>query len=230
MKVFNRQKFESFYDRDSEVTFSDIEFRRCYFESCRLSITREPRLRSTIRNINLLNCEQHGCAVNAAIIEDVLVDGLKTHGLLQTWAAVFKHVILRGFINRVMFSSAVAAGLATKTEQLAFDEANAECYATVDWALDISEGEFEECEIQGIPARLIRRDPATQVVVKRQKAIQGHWRELDLSKTHWGTSIAFLLERGEGDTVLVAGKRDKKFRQLVDGLKLLRDSGVAEPD
>jgi hypothetical protein len=76
---------------------------------------------------------------------------------------------------------------------------------------------------------LIRRDPETQVVVTREKAIEGAWRNLDLSKTWWATSLEFFVKRGDADVVLVAPKRDRKFRDLLDGLKALRDAGVAEP-
>lgn len=230
MRLFERQEFDSFYDNDSARSFSDIEFHRCTFVSCALSITDDPALRSTIRNVKLLNCETYGCTLHTAIVEDVTIDGLKTHGLRQTWGAVFKHVTLRGKIGRLMFSPAVSPGFATLRQQRAFDEANERFYSTVDWALDIREAEAEEVDIRGIPARLIRRDPVDQVVVTRQKAMQGTWRQLNLEKTHWATSIELFLEWGEPDWVLVAGKRDRNYRRLVDGLKALRDAGVAEPD
>lgn len=242
IRVLEKEEFRSFYDcsfyqrsgrtydNDSGRTFSDLEFRKCRFISSAISITRMPELRSAVRNVRLIQCEQRGCALEAAIVEDVLVDSLKTNGLLQTWGAVFKHVTLRGKIGRVMISPAVATGTATPAQQRAFDEANAAYYAGVDWALDIREAEFEEGEIQRVPARLIRRDPRTQVVVKREKAMQGTWRQLDLSRTHWATSLEFLLERGDPDVVLVAPKRHRKYRDLLDGLKALRDAGVAEPD
>ena len=230
MRVFEKQEFHSFYDRDSGRIFEDLEFRKCYFEGSAISVTLDPRLRSTVRNVRLIQCARRGCSIWPAVVEDVLVDGLKTNGLLQTWGAVFKHVTLRGRIDRVMFSSAVAPGQATQQQQRAFDEANAAYYASVGWALDISEAEFEEGEIQRVPAHLVRRDAATQVVVKREKAMQGAWRQLDLSKTHWATSLEFLLNRGDADVVLVAPKRHRKYRDLLDGLKALRDAGVAEPD
>jgi hypothetical protein len=129
-----------------------------------------------------------------------------------------------------MTSSAIAPGVATAEQQRAFDTANAAYYAQVDWALDITEAEFEEGEIQGVPAALVRRDPATQVVVKRSRALQGGWRQLDLERTHWATAIEFLLERGDQDVVLVAPKRHHNFPALRDGLQALRDRGVAEPD
>lgn len=228
MNVFEKQVFECFYDSDSGRVFSDFEFRHCRFVSSSISITRKPELRSTVRNVMLIGCEQHGCAIHSAILEDVLVDSFKTNGLFQTWGAVFKHVSLRGRMGRVMFSPAIAPGMATKAQQQAFDETNAAYYSNVDWALDLREGEFQECEIQCVPARLIRRDPETQVVVTRAKAAQGEWRRLDLSKTHWHVSLQFLLNRGDQDVVLVAPKRNPKFLDLLAGLQLLREAGVAE--
>lgn len=234
MKIFENQTFERFYDQDSGNLFSDLEFRKCRFESCAISITRDPSLRSTIRNVKLIDCEEFTCSLYTAIVEDMLIDGLKTSGaaggLFQIWAAVFKHVILKGKIRRVMFSPVVSLGKATKEQQQAFDDANATYYKDVDWALDISQGEFEECEIQCVSAHLIKRDPETQVVVTRAKAARGEWRQLDLSKTHWPISLQFLINRGDQDVVLVAPKRSKKFRDLLAGLKMLRDAGVAEPN
>jgi hypothetical protein len=181
--------------------------------------------------VRLISCEQRGSSIWGAILDDVIVDGFSTNGqLFQTWGAVFKHVTLRGKIGRIMISPAVKGGLATPSQQRAFDEANAEFYSGVDWALDIREAEFEEGEFQRVPAHLIRRDPETQVVVKREAAMRGEWRNLDLSKTHWATSIEFFLERGDHDVVLVAPKRNRKFKHLLAGLKMLRDAGVAEPN
>lgn len=230
-RVFEGESFSDFYDEDSAAVFEALEFRRCQFTSSRISMTRQPRLRSTVRRIRLINCEQRGCALEAATVEDVLVDGFKTNGILQAWAAVFKHVTLRGKIGSIMASDKVKSGLATPEEQRGFDEANAVYYSNVDWALDIREAEFaDEPDFRGVPARLVRRDPETQVVVTRAKAMQGAWRTVDLSKTSWATAIEFLLEFGYPDVVLVAPKRHRKFREFLDGLKKLRDVGVAEPD
>jgi hypothetical protein len=230
-RVFERQRFEDFYDRNSGRVFADLEFRHCTFVSSSISITRNPRYRSLVRNVTLIQCEEIGCALDTAVVETVVVDGLKTSDLFQTWGAVFKHVTLKGKIGRIMISPAVAAGLATPAQQKAFDKANAEFYSTVDWALDISEAEFEEADIRGIPARLIRRDLETQVVITRGKALEGRWRQLDLSKTYWPTAIEFFLQDSEDpDLVLVAPKRDRDYLQLLKGLQLLREAGIAEPD
>jgi hypothetical protein len=230
MKRLERQEFVQWFDRDSGAIFADREFVDCRFESCGLSIARDPKLRACVRNVRIVKCEQRGSAVDSAIIEDVFVEDFKTPGLFQTWGAVFKHTTPRGKIGRIMVSPFIAPGSATSEEQRAFDLANAEYYSNVDWALDISEAEFEECDLRRVPAHLVRRDPETQVVVKRENAMRGEWRKLDLSGTYWASTLENFLGEGDPDIVLVAGKRQKKFRQLADGLKKLRDAGVAEPD
>lgn len=180
----------------------------------------------------LENCDAKACTIHTAIIEDATVDGLKTQGLFQVWGAVLRHVVLKGKLGRLMLSSAllpVVSGVWTQADQRAYDDANAEYLASVDWSLDISGVEAEELDIRGIPARLVRRDPETQAVVTRQKAMSGEWRNLDLSGTHWATSIQSLLDLGLEDKVLVAAKRSKRFHDLLGGIKKLRDAGIAEP-
>jgi len=229
-KIFDRQDLIDFVDRNSSRIYSDLEFRHCRFESCDISITRNPIKRSIIRNMAFHGCETRGCSIKPAIIEDVLVSSLKTHNLLQIWGAVFKHVKLEGNIGRIMISPLITPTLASSKEQSAFDQVNDNYYQTVDWALDISEGRFIECDVRRVPAHLIRRDPETQVVVTRAKALLGEWKELDLSKTYWRGWIELFLREGDPDVVLVAPKRHPKFDDWLDGLKMLRDAGVAEPD
>jgi hypothetical protein len=229
-KIHTHEVFRGFLDRGGHL-YSDIEFRNCAFVSCDVSITLDPCNRTTVRRVGLINCEVTGCSASTAVLEEVLVDGLKTHNMLASWGAVFRHVTLKGRIGQLMLNYAVAPGVATADEQRAFDQANALYYASVDWALDISQGEFLDADIRGIPSRLIRRDVETQAVVTRQKALEGRWRQVDLSKTWWATSLDFFVKDSKApDLVLVAPKRHPKFRHLLDGIKRLRAEGIAEPD
>lgn len=232
MTIYENQTFEHFHDYESGRVFEDIEFRHCTFGDCCISIAKDPSKRSIVRNVRLINCQEFHTTLYEAIVEDTLIDGFKTYELVQTWGAVFKHVTLRGKIGRIMITHAADPTrlFLTSAQRQAFDEANAAYYKNVDWALDISQAEFQECSIRGVPARLIRRDPETQAVVTRQKALEGRWRELDLEKTWWHISIQFMLERGDPDVVLVAPKRHRQFKDLLEGVKLLRQAGVAELD
>lgn len=238
MQVYENREFndDSFDDRDSGALFCNIEFRNCYFQSCTLSITHDPALRSTVRNVRLTNCSQRGCSLNAAIVEDVVVDGFKTNGqLFQTWGAVFNRVVLRGKIDRLMLSNDVLPrGDVNPPYQYenvdAFRQANADYYRHVDWALDISQGEFKELCVRDLPAHLIRRDPETQVLVTRQKVLQGGWKELEFRENLWPVSLDLFLQREEPSMILIAPKRHAKFRDYLADLRLLQEAGVAEPD
>src|SRR5437870_3389007 len=107
-KIFKSEEVSCFYDQNTGNVFSDMEFDHCRFDSCAISMTLAPQLRTTVRKVKLLRCEQRGCSIYPAILEEIVVEGLRTHGLFQTWGAVFKHVTLKGKIGRVMFSSAIA--------------------------------------------------------------------------------------------------------------------------
>lgn len=230
MRTFENEEFTSFYDDGGNV-YEDLHFRKCTFISSSVSITYDPANRTTVRNVTLERCRVVGSSLRCAVVEDVLVDGLQTSDLHQAWGALFKHVTLRGKIGRLMVTPLVGPRHRNTPEQAAFDEQREAYYETIDWALDISEAEAVELELAGIPARLIRRDPETQAVVTRQAALSGEWRELErVQKTVLGLGIQQMLKHGDDDTVLVAERRARDFKQLLAGIQELRAAGVAEPD
>lgn len=226
--VYEKREFHGYTDRNSGKTFSDLEFRECKFVGCKISVTPAPKHRSKIRNVKFIHCEQLGCTLYSAIVEDVLIDGFKTNGLIQSWGAVFQHLVIRGKIGRIMISQWVPSLRNKPNAQKAFDEANAVYYQNVDWAMDIREAQFEEAELRGVPAKLMIRDPETQFVLTREKALEGKWKNVDLSGTYWATGIELFLNRGEQDVVFVAPKRHPRFRPLLAGLWALRDAGIFE--
>lgn len=240
IKVIDQQRIERLSDGFSNERpgcrparlIQGLEFKRCYFHDCSLSMTRHPELRTTVRDVRLDRCEVEHCFIESAIIEDCIVDGLKTLGDLKICGAVFKHVVLRGKIDKVMITHPWSPYLSDEPPDadLPIRRANAEYYKHVDWALDISQGEFQELDIRSVPARLIRRDPETQVIVTREKALQGDWKYLPYPDNLWAGWIDGFLHDETPDVVLVAPKRSKRFKPLLEGLKLLRQAGVAEPD
>ncbi len=235
MHVFENKRFEDFDDRDSAIVFSDLEFQRCCFDGCCISVTHNPKLRSTVRGMRLLNCTASGSSIGKAIVEDVLVENLKTPGMFQIFGAVFKHVVLRGKFDRLMINNEpLPRGDMNPPYDydnvLAFREANDDYYHRVDWALDISHGEFKELDIRGVPGHLIRRDPETQILVTLQRVMEGDWRNLPFRDDLTPFTLDFMLNQGLTDYVLVAPKRHRKFPIYLEDLQLLRDAGVAEPD
>ncbi len=230
MRKYVNRHFAGLVDRDSGRVLEDLMLHRCSFTGCALSLARAPELRTTVRNARLEDCEVAGCLIQSAIVEDVDVHNLASPDLVSTWGAVFNRVVLRGRFGRLLLSPLIDSALIGTAQQAAFDLANAAYYRNVQWALDISQLEAEEVDIRGVPAHLIRRDKATQVVVRREKAMSGSWRRLDLSGTYWPTYLEDLPMTDQDATVLVAPKASPLFDKLLGGLNRLREAEVAEAD
>jgi len=229
-KVFRNRVVRGFCDRNSGAIFCDLEFVQCRFEHCFFGTLRDPARRPTARRISLVGCGARECHVRGPILEDVTVFGLDSNAKLILWAPAFRHVTLTGCICDLIVNVDEDPAGEYDPVNAEFQKANAEFYSTVDWALDIREAEFADVSIRGVPADLVRRDPETQVIIRREHVLRSLWKELDLSDTHWPTSIEWFLDRGEADHVLIAPKRAPNFKELVRGLRLLQAKGVAELD
>jgi hypothetical protein len=212
---------------DDPTTFID-----CRFQNCALSLTTNPGMRSEVSNLSLVGCSAHQCDVGPAILRNIRIDSLNTSDLLIIWGAVFDRVKISGPIGKLKINQFVHPSQRSKEVQEPFDRHRVDFYRSVDWALDISEARFKEFDLRGVPARLIRRDPETQVVVTRDRAAQPGWREaLSATNTLWPFAIDLFLSDGDEDMVLVApmGAAKAKRDALLGGLRELRRLGVAEP-
>jgi len=231
-KVENR-RFELLSDLELPKVLGGAVIRGCTFFACDFGATATtPAKRRKVKNVEVINCKTtNSTGIGSAIIEDVDIENLETSGPLFAWGAVYKHVRFRGRCGSFVLSS-LPPNAHTQRTEAAFKRANAAFYRGVDWALDISEAEFRDIDIRGVPADLIRRDPETQVVVRRANVerLQAKWRSLDLAGTPWAAMLDNVLAWGLEDTVFVAPKRQKHFRRWLAGLKLLRRTKVAELD
>jgi hypothetical protein len=234
--------------------FSDLLLSECVFHGCRIGVPlidpeapfhlhrHDLSRRPVLRNIEARRCElrggNFGCALTAAVVEEVVLDDLMTDGLVQTWATVFNHVTLKGKIDRLMFSPFFSAeespyfapGKPPSKFRQALDKANSDYYATVDWAIDIRDAEFKDFDCRGVPSRLVRRDPETQIMVTRERVL-ACGDAIAAGGTYWhGWLKLFLQDDFYNDAVLIAFKRSPKFKDLLAGIHQLRRAGVAEPD
>jgi hypothetical protein len=233
MNTYKNQNFRQFFDRDSRGLFQDIVFDECTFDNCALSLTKDAGLRSTVRNVRLNNCVSVSCGIGPAIFDELVVDGLDNNDLLIMRSPLFRHVTFKGKIGKLKIITAAHHVDRSPEFQSPFDVARASFYESLDWALDIKDAAFADFGMQGVPARLVRRDPETQVVVTREKALSTGWREkLSSTNTHWPFVIDLFLGDGEPDVVLVApkGAKKQKFIKLREELQELRMAGVAEKD
>jgi len=161
----------------------------------------------------------------------VYIDGLTTDSLLIIWGAVFDQVVFSGKVGKIKINSHVHHVDQSEALQRPFNEFRQNFYEKVDWAIDISQAKFRLLEIRGIPSRLIRRDPSSQMVVTRVRAMNPDWRSrISSDNKHWPFVIDMFLATDEADRVLVAplAGPKKQIEKLMKDLYELRDLGVVE--
>ncbi len=238
MKSFRGETFRHVNDRDSGRSYENLAFVNCEFQNCALSLTLSDEKRSTVRDVHIKEGTATNCSIGPAIFENVVVDGLETAGggggLLLICAAAFRNVVLQGNLGRMLLTSLRPSALLSREQRIRLEEqfrsANEAYFKTVNWALDIRDAHFRECEIRSIPGRLIKRDPITQALVRREKLADGSWRKLDLSGTPWRMTLERLWETQREDAILIAPMRHPRFTEWLAGIQILRHAGIAEPD
>jgi hypothetical protein len=153
----------------------------------------------------------------------VTVDGLSLAALHWLSGCVFKHVTLKGRIGPLMTippNEGMEARLRT-----AFDAAVEEYYRDVDWALDIAEAEFSSADLYMVPGHLVRRDPRTQFLLRRDVVEKVERAELP---GYAGIAISRFETTPFDSLVAIAARRSKNFAQQLADLEYLRRAGLAE--
>lgn len=230
MQYINGKEIRSFSGEFHKSIYENKVLENCHFVNCQMWVTNTIDRRPLIKNIELVKCELTKCSLGPAIVENMIITDMKINGSFQSWGAVFNQVVLRGNIGPLIISPYIHPSLASPTQQVDCDRANLDYYNKVDWALDISNAEFTYCDIRCIPSQKIKRDPETQVIIKRTKAAEGSWRDLDLSGTSWPAALElFLFERNEPELLLIAPKKNPKFEIFREGIEKLRKFGIIEP-
>jgi hypothetical protein len=185
-----------------------------------------------------MRCHFERTDLGPVIAEDCTVDTAWFHrgkwGPQILGGCAFRHVTLRGNFTGALsirwwpFTDVTPRHPAPADHP--FVSANAAFYRGVDWALDISEAAFSDFELRfsDIPARLIRRDPATQAIVTRNMLLDRRWAKLKLPEPSIAITLETFLRTGIGDTVIVAGKRSRSFEAELATLDLPRSERIAE--
>ena len=227
------QRYPTSYVLDDLL--EDVAIRACRFAMFQHPMQRDPGDRPTLRRITVERCHFTASEIGPIILEDSTIDTVWFHraqwGPQRLAGCAFKHVVIKGPIRGGVQFVASLDWLLHHPEEPAIDDpamrANADYYAGVDWALDISRAEFTGVDISasGIPANLVRRDPETQVVITRASITNGDWRAACEGSAQW-VSIERFIQTGFSDAVLIAEKRSKQFEADVAAFRRLRDLGV----
>jgi hypothetical protein len=236
-QTYSKVTFANMGLRKVDFLLRNVRLEECTFDNCVLALPCSIENTARVENIDAVKCKILSSHVGPVIFSNVHIKDLLIDDMLVLRGALFDSVIFEGKIGNIIFSPSVAfAYYNPETDvplQEEFDRRRQHFYSKVDWAIDISKALFTECDIDGIPARLIKRDTATQAIVTRERALKKSWRnKISANNSLWLFVIDQFLESNEEDIVLVAPKRasKKEFTKLLNGIEELRKLGVAEPD
>lgn len=223
-REFTKQRFEDIRAIGPGKVIEDIELDRCTLVGAATVQWDDPNPSLVVRRIAATRCTLDNAAAIGTRFEDITIDHLAIKGgMLYLTGCVFSRVKLSGRIGPLMvIPPEPGPGQELSPDA---DQAVVEAYKEVDWALDISEAEFTDAGFYYVPGDLIRRDPETQFLLRREN-LAG----LDQSKLPEGAGI--FLSRFEAtpfnSIVAIAPKRSRQFQGLLDILQGLRDAGIAE--
>lgn len=225
---------ERFYqERPTLRSFSDATLKTCTFEGCYLPGAATPGDWTDIRRIALSDATQINCTLNTCAIEDVTLHNLKRLGSspLFLWGCAFRRVTLSGRISAIKINRSIDPSADARL-QAQWDAHMRAFYDATDWALDISKAVFGGgITFEAIPGDKIRRDPTSQVLIKRTTLEAKDWSQLDYQGTGINYAISWFSSGSQFDsTVIAASLGSKDARKDLAVLNMLRSEGIAEPD
>lgn len=203
----------------------DVAFVRCKNLGGGLSTYGAPVHRSMMRNVSITDCSVHSYFGHGAVFEEVTIDRLRTSRCpVILDACVFRHVTLKGNCGSFLLNADIEYDHPSRSA--AFRVANHSFFESVDWALDISDVRATCLELRGcIPAKLVRRDPGDQVVMTREVALEGRWRDFE-PPPHFSTGVWAFLQDCEADNVFCAYRKSKDYKDEVSYFNRLRSHGL----
>lgn len=234
MELIAGRTFDAPHYHDGQL-ITDVRLDGCTVDGATLRpdwANPDPLRRPTIRNVILRDTRAYHAYLEGAIVEDVTIENTKAgKAPLFLRGNAYRHVTLKGRIAPLEIRGKVFPGYSrpeveTRVTSL-WDQANAAYYATVDWAIDITEATYGSLSISGVPTKLIRRNPQNTAVVTRQTALQGKWKELSMKRGVFNVVISWFLDEGYEDVLLIACPKSKRYQDDLADLAILREAGVA---
>jgi hypothetical protein len=222
---YERTRFAQLDFREPGAVVEGFEAVRCQFDNVAIGSVHDGEDPVTVRHCTLVRCRVSASIFRFIVLDESLIDGA-SGGFYPTATILLRHVTMRVAIDALDLRPPRQLRL---HDRASLEHLHREHYRTVDWALDISEARFRRCDISGIPGQLVRRDPATQILVTRERVFGSRWREVTAGAA-WMYGIERLLESGMESQVFVACPRGNRYQEELELTARLREAGIAVPD
>ncbi len=208
-------------------TYENLRLERVNFDNCSATRCRFSR-------VEVLACRLWSCTLRDPTLEDVIIRDVRTTVIdgpgkrtpFFVWGGTAKHVVLQGRLGGLIWNQ--PDEWRDKSNEM---KRVRNYYEKVDWAIDISEARFQSVPSFdfGPPGELVRRDAATQPLVRRERALAVDWKSLGHQIGVWRVVLNDLVAHEWPDSiVLVPAALGRKYREELEGIEMLRSIGLAE--
>lgn len=200
-------------------------FERCTFDNVGLG-SETPEKPVIVRDSALIRAKAWAVFIGWVVAEDCTVDGFEGAAIWPVDTLLLRHVTLSGAIGAVDIRDPRQLNPRDSVRRAVHED----FYAKVDWALDIRGARFRRADLSGVPGRLVRRDPATQVLVTLERLTASRWQTLDFRETAWNIGFEEMESANLEAVVFVAEPRGRRFDDKLRLIDDLRRTAIAEPD
>ncbi|MFC9932299.1 hypothetical protein [Streptomyces sp. NPDC127190] len=199
--------------------YSGVELVRDTVSTCVVAQFDDPGYGLVVRDTLVQGCTVDRCQVQGVYFEGVTVDGLNAKQIHRLYGCVFNRVVLKGNIGPIMVMPP-HRGLSDRELHIA---GMVEKYRGVEWALDISEASFVDADFYCVPGDLVKYDPETQVLLRRDKFDGIHAGDLP---TYAGIWVSRFTETPFNSIVAIAPRRSKSFSKYMQDIEWLHEQNL----
>jgi hypothetical protein len=222
--TYENQEFQHLRLVDRQHTLAGISVRGGEFFDCRIVQVGDPAYPIRVVNSEITGTRLVNSAAIGARFEDVTVTDCPTPAdPVYLDGCLFRHVVLRGRLGSWLFRD-MAKSVSDAVRE-AFAEVERQFYAEGEYALDITEAVFESASMFSLPGELIRRDPETQFLVRKER-LEG--ADLSMLPRSMQRRLKRAARSPFDSTVLVVGRDEPDFKESLASHRQLVDLGIAE--
>lgn len=143
-----------------------LEFDRCSFAGGVLSQADDPQCDFVVEDVTLTRCKSGPFECHGVRFTDVTIENPANRPRLAPLGCLFQRVVIRGKFGTFRIEPSNVRDESLRED---FLESARKFYENVDWAVDISGAEINDCVLTYVPGHLVRRDPATQLLIHRNR-------------------------------------------------------------
>ncbi|MGW0207341.1 hypothetical protein ACWDZ8_16540 [Streptomyces sp. NPDC003233] len=200
-------------------TYSGVELVRDTVSTCVLAQFDDPDFGLVVRDTLVQDCTVDRCQAQGVYFEGLTVDGLNAKQIHRLYGCVFDRVVLKGKIGPIMVMPP-HGGLSDRERHIA---GMVEKYRGVEWALDISEASFIDADFYCVPGDLIKYDPETQALLRREKFDEIRTEDLPTYAGIWASRFT---ETPFDSIVAIAPRRSKSFSKYMQDIEWLHGQNL----